>query len=128
MGDPRRGRQTVESLAPVCRAVIYEVDATAGFQPTFADGVVPERLQEGQRLQGQTILYSSVGPMDSTLVVVTTAVARPRWHPTNPGLDTPTFDLHLMTWKPTRRVDQPPLMLVNSCRLPGGWDHPFATT
>lgn len=105
---------SVESLTPVCRAVMYEIDAGQGFQPVFADGIVPEPLREGQRLRGQTILYSSVSPTNSTLVVVTTTVDRPRWHPTSPGLDTSTYDLHLMTWKPARRVDQPHLMLVNS--------------
>lgn len=105
---------SVESLMPVCRAVVYEIDAAAGFQPTFADGVVPEPLHEGQRLRGQTILYSSVNPTNSTLVVVTTAVTRPRWHPTSPGLDSPTYDLHLVSWQPARRVDQPHLLLVNS--------------
>jgi hypothetical protein len=105
---------SVESLHPVCRAIVYEIEAEAEFEPGFIHGTVPESLQEGNRLRGQTVLYSAVNPTGTTLVLVTTAVDRPRWHPTDPGLDGPIFDLHLVTWMAARQIDQPDLLLVNS--------------
>ncbi|GAA1376579.1 hypothetical protein GCM10009661_44990 [Catellatospora chokoriensis] len=104
---------SVEFLTPLCRAIVLEVDPARKYQPPFIAGVIPERLRVGQRLRGQTIFYSSVNPTKTTLMLVTTAVDRPRWHARDPGLDTSTFELHLITWR-AGKPGQPHLMLINS--------------
>ncbi|MFD7159040.1 DEAD/DEAH box helicase family protein [Kribbella sp. NPDC059898] len=105
---------SLEALRPGCSVLIFEVPTDAGYEPDFLSGAVPEALHEGQRLAGQTIFYSAVSPTGATLLLVTTAIDRPRWHPNHPGLDAPTYDLHLLTWRRAQRVDEPHLLLVNS--------------
>lgn len=104
----------LDALRPGCSVVIFEVEASAGYEPEFASGTVPEALHEGVRLYGQTVLYSAISPTTATLVVVTMAVTRPKWHASSPGLDSPAYDLHLLTWRPSSRIDEPHLLLVNS--------------
>ncbi|MGC4939824.1 DEAD/DEAH box helicase [Kribbella sp. DT2] len=103
----------LDAVTPSCSVVIFEVDTASGFEPDFAAGDVPDELQEGHRLCGQTILYSSIDPTGSTILVVTSAVQRPRWHASNPGLDAPTYALHLLTWRPAPRIDEPHLLMAN---------------
>lgn len=102
----------VEAIQPVVRAVVYEVEPD-GWQPDFAYGRVPEALGEGQLIRGQTIMYCAVTPSNGSLVVLTVAVERPRWH-ADPGLDSPVFDLHLLTWVAATQTGQPHLLLVNT--------------
>ncbi|GAA1560474.1 DEAD/DEAH box helicase family protein [Kribbella lupini] len=104
----------LNAITPACSVVLYEVDTQHGYEPPIVNGEVPESLLEGGRLNGQSIIYSSMNQANSTLVVVTTATNRPRWHASSPGLDTPTYDLHLVTWIPSPRIDEPHLLLINS--------------
>jgi superfamily II DNA or RNA helicase len=101
----------VEALRPVSRAVLHE--ATTDWVPEFASGTIPDQLEEGQLLRGQTILYSAVNPDNSTLVIVTASVQLPRWH-TEPGLESTVYDLHIVSWRPARQRDHLNLLLVNS--------------
>jgi len=102
----------VEAIQPVVRGILYEVHEEA-WQPGFASGAVPDGLIEGQRLRGQTVIYSACTPSKATLAVLTGAVARPRWH-AHPGLDSMSYDLHLVTWQPATQRGQPDLVIVNS--------------
>ncbi|WBQ04413.1 DEAD/DEAH box helicase [Kribbella sp. CA-293567] len=104
----------LNAVTPSCSVVLYEVGTQSGYEPQIATGQVPDELVEGRRLGGQTIIYSAVNPTNSTLVIVTTATSRPRWHSSSPGLDAPTYDLHLVTWIRSPRIDEPHLLLVNS--------------
>jgi len=104
----------LNAITPSCSVVLYEISTQSGYEPQFASGLVPDELTEGRRLGGQTIIYSGVNPTSSTLVLVTSAISRPRWHPTSPGLDAPTYDIHLITWIRSPRIDEPHLLLLNS--------------
>ncbi|MFC6155639.1 hypothetical protein [Kribbella jiaozuonensis] len=104
----------LEALKPGCSVTIFEVPTDAGYEPGFLSGTVPEELQEGRRLSGQTIFYSAVSPTTSTLLIVTVEITRPKWHSSSPGLDAPSYDLHLLTWRPAPRVDRPHLLLLNT--------------
>lgn len=103
---------SVEAIQPVVRGIVYEV-APDGWQPAFANAQIPAALTEGQSVRGQTIMYSAVTPSNGTLVVLTVAVDRPRWH-ADPGLDSPIFDLHLVTWAAATQTGQPHLLVVNT--------------
>lgn len=102
----------VEAIQPVIRGILYEV-APDGWEPSFAAGVLPDVLVAGQRIQGQTVMYAACTPTNRTLIVLTTALERPRWH-ADAGLDSAVYNLHLLTWHPAAQTDQSHLLLVNS--------------
>jgi hypothetical protein len=104
---------SLESLTPLCRAVVYDV-VSHGWQPELAKGVVPEGARQQQRIAGQTVLYASVSPSNTTLAVVTSAVLRPKWHDEHPGLDSQAYELHLVTWLAARQTGHRDLLLVNT--------------
>jgi superfamily II DNA or RNA helicase len=107
----------IESLKPLVRAVIKEVPPGT-WRPAFADDVVPDSLLPGQRLGGETVLYAACTPKapkspTSTLLVVTQVFERPRWHG-DPGLDSPAFHLHLVTWRPALLAGELDLVFLNT--------------
>jgi hypothetical protein len=107
----------LESLKPLVRAVIKEV-APGAWRPEFADDIVSDALQPGQRVRGETVLYAACTPKlpkapTSTLLVVTQVFDRPRWHD-DPGLDSPAFHLHLVTWRPALLSGELDLVFVNT--------------
>lgn len=103
---------SVEGLQPVVRLCVYEVPVD-GWEPEFVRGVVPGSLIEGQRLQGHSIIYAACTPTNATLVIVTAAAVRPRWH-ADPGLDSMSYNLHLVTWRPATQTDQANVLIVNT--------------
>jgi hypothetical protein len=46
-------------------------------------------------------------------MVVTSAVSRPRWHD-DPGLDTPVYELHLVSYRQPPQTRLPGLLLFNT--------------
>ncbi|WP_155357663.1 DEAD/DEAH box helicase [Acrocarpospora macrocephala] len=103
---------SVEAIHPVCRSIIHEVPAT-GWEPSFLSGTIPGALTEGSIIRGKAILYSALSPRNDTLIIVTMAVQRPKWHAES-GLDASTYDLHLISWQAARQTDQAHLLLINS--------------
>ena len=105
---------SVDSLTPLCREVVYEVDSSDGWKPDFLGAKVPSQLSVGKRIRGQSILYSAIAPSKMTLVLITTVIERPPWHEQHAGLDTARYNLHLVTWRSARETGQPGLLLVNT--------------
>jgi superfamily II DNA or RNA helicase len=103
---------SVEAIQPSVMAVLYEVPEK-GWSPLFTAGKIPEELTPGQILRGRTVYYSAVTPGHSSLLVVTAATARPRWHPV-PGLDNAEFEIHIVTWRPAAKTEQAGILAVNS--------------
>jgi hypothetical protein len=104
---------SLEAVHPLRRAVILEVEPAASWVPSFCGGVIPDLLQPGQLLGGQTILYSGLNQAADTLLVITTAVVRPRWHD-DPGLDSVSYDLHLVSYRRSAQAQMPSLLLINT--------------
>jgi hypothetical protein len=102
---------SVESLRPSVRATVFEVRAD-DWIPAFVSGVVPGGVERGALLRGQEVFYSTVTPGGQTLLLVTQTVQSPKWH-ADSGLDTHTYDLHLVTYLPARAPAERPLLLVN---------------
>jgi superfamily II DNA or RNA helicase len=105
---------SADSLTPLCREVVYEVDSSDGWKPELLRGKIPPELSVGKRIHGEAILYSAIVPSKMTLVLITTVVERPRWHEQHAGLDTARYNLHLVTWRSARETGQPSLLLVNT--------------
>jgi len=103
---------SAEAIQPSVMAVLYEVPEK-GWAPAFIAGTVPSDLHPGQLLRGRTVYYSAVTPGHGSLLVVTTATARPKWHPV-PGLDNAEFEIHLVTWRPAAKTEQSGILAVNS--------------
>lgn len=110
--QPAPPELSIESITPVMRTIVYEVPVT-GWEPAFLRNGIPEGLAPGQTVRGRTVLYTATTPSATTLLCITTTLVRPRWH-AHPGLDTPEYGLHLVTWGPARQTDQSHLLIVNS--------------
>lgn len=103
----------LDAVQPLRRAVIRELQPRAGSTPrALEDGVIPEELREGKTLRGKTILYSSLNPAGTTLMVITESVERPPWHGA-PGLDVPGYQLHLLSRRDAPMTTLPDLLFVN---------------
>lgn len=107
------GEVAPEDLAPVRRTVTFEVKATTGLARRGFFNEIPDAVRPGQVLRGETVLYSSLNPDSTTLIIVTQKLIRPRWH-VGPALDSAQFSLHLLSWRPAPRTDIPSLLLVNA--------------
>ncbi|TKV56866.1 DEAD/DEAH box helicase [Nakamurella flava] len=110
LADPP-SQLVLERLRPLVRATVFEIEN--GWIPNFADGSVPAGLAPGDALRGQHVLYSTVTPNGRTLLLVTQGVRSPRWN-LDPGLDTPDYQMHLITYTPQSGSAQGSLLLVNS--------------
>jgi superfamily II DNA or RNA helicase len=104
---------SLDAVQPLRRAVIHELTARRSKEPrAFEDGVLPEALTAGKTLRGKNILYSSLNPAGTTLMIVTESNERPKWHAA-PGLDTPGYQLHLVSRRNAPRTDRRDLLIVN---------------
>jgi len=104
---------SLEAVHPIRRSIILEVPPTAMWEPPFAEGQLPDELQPGRLLRGRSIMYAGLSEDFTTLVLVTAAVSRPRWHD-DPGLDTPIYDLHLVSYRRPPQTHLPGLLLFNT--------------
>jgi hypothetical protein len=104
---------SLEAMNPIRRAIILEVPPTATWEPPFAEGQLPDELQPGRLLRGHSIMYAGLSEDFTSLVLVTSAVNRPRWHD-DPGLDTPVYDLHLVSYRRSPQTHLPGLLLFNT--------------
>jgi len=104
---------SLDAIHPQRRAVIYEVAQGHKWTPPFVDGEIPEDLRMGHIIRGRSILYSGLNFNNSTLLLVTMGNTRPRWHD-NAGLDTPIYELHLVSFRTSANLALPHLLLVNS--------------
>lgn len=116
--DPAPGVIDLASIHPLRRVTIFEIHSNDPWSPSYSDGELPDELAPGAMFAGQSVLYSGTNPTHSTLLIVTGTIVRPRW---NDGdeLDAPTYDLHIVSYRPSGRTDQPDLLLVNSGRPVG---------
>lgn len=104
---------SLDAVQPLRRAVIYELTTRTSKDPrAFEDGVLPAALMAGRTLRGKNILYSSLNPAGTTLMIVTESNDRPSWHAA-PGLDTPGYQLHLISRRNAPRTDLRDLLIVN---------------
>lgn len=104
---------SLDAVKPLRRAVIREMSARTSSQArAFEDGVIPEGLRTGKTLRGRTILYAGLNPDNTTLMLITESNNRPKWH-TAPGLDTPDYQLYLISRRNAPRTDLPDLVVVN---------------
>lgn len=103
----------LDSVRPLRRSVIWELESQKILERQAFDlGTLPDELAEGRMLRGQTILYSSVSPDGATWIVVTESLNRPNWH-ASAGLDSPSYQLHLISRRNAPRTDLPDLVFVN---------------
>jgi len=104
---------SLESVHPICRSVIIEMPPSADVPTPFVDSALPPELQIGRLLRGNTILYADLNRDTHTLIVVTTAMTRPRWH-NDPGLDSLNSELHLVSYRQPSQAQLPSLLLLNT--------------
>lgn len=116
--DPAPTVVDLASIHPLRRVTIFEIHSRDPWFPTYSDGAVPDELAPAAMFAGQSVLYSGTNPTHTTLLVVTATIVRPRWNDGD-GLDAPIYDLHIVSYQPSGRTDQPDLLLVNSGRPVG---------
>ena len=104
---------SLEAIEPIRRSILLEVPPEETWSPPFLSGSLPAGLQPGSLLRGHTVLYAGLSGSSDTLMVITAVLKRPRWH-TQAGLDTPSYDLHLASFRRPRRVTLPSLLLFNT--------------
>ncbi|MBN7384528.1 type III restriction enzyme res subunit [Mycobacteroides abscessus subsp. massiliense] len=102
---------SLESLRPLVRATVFEVDDD--WAPLFLDGNVPAGLASGDVIRGRQVLYSTVTPENRTLLLVTQGTRSPRWN-FDSGLDAPEYALHLITYLQPKGASRRAMLLVNS--------------
>lgn len=104
----------LDCLHPVGRAVVHEYQPTIQFTDMLTSGKLPPELQPNELLWGnEYVLYSGVHREDALVVVVTCNVRRPSWYREDVSLDSPTYGLHIVAWRP-RRDGATGLLIVNS--------------
>jgi superfamily II DNA or RNA helicase len=104
---------SLEAIHPIRRSIILEIPPSATWEPPFQGGQLPDELQPGRLLRGRSILYAGLNENSTTVMVVTSAVSRPRWHD-DPGLDTPVYELHLVSYRQPPQTRLPGLLLFNT--------------
>lgn len=114
MGFGDSSKLRIDCVHPVGRAVVYEYHPSEAFANVFSIGSLPPALQPNELLWGnEYVLYSRVHREDSLIVVVTCSTERPSWYRADVALDTPTYGLHIVAWRPGE-LDAPGLLIVNS--------------
>lgn len=113
--DHSSGEIDLAHVHPLRRARIFEVDPALGWNPTFNEGELPESLRVGEKFAGQTILYAGLNPEHSTLLIVTGERTRPRWN-SGDELGSTEYDLHVISFRRSARVECSDLLLVNTTR------------
>lgn len=111
--SPAPPEVSLDGITPIRRAELYEIPAGETWSPSFLSGTIPTELQSGSIVRGRTVLYSGINGVKDTLMIITTAITRPRWH-NDPGLDTPEYGLHLVSFRRPRRATLPSLLLFNT--------------
>lgn len=109
--EPAPAMLSPDAIRPPVRATVYEV--IDGWEPAFSDGTVPEPLRRGSSLRGLQVLYATVTPGGRTLLLITQGIRSPRWN-ADSRLDSPEYDLHLVTFVPASTAGTKGLLLVNS--------------
>lgn len=104
----------LSAVTPLARAVIYEAIQDSGYIPSFVSGGIPEELVIGNRIGGQAILYSGVNEDKTTLIILSVKLETPRWYQSDPGLTSPAYQLHVLSWHKASRIGWPDILLVNS--------------
>jgi len=102
------------ALAPLARAIIYEIPLASDFEPAFAGGEIPDELQAGAMIASQTVTYVGLNSQATQLVVLTSRLETPRWYINDAGLTRPVFDLHVLSWHRSADLTKPHLLFVNS--------------
>lgn len=104
---------SIESVHPLRRATIFEIPPQSSVPPTFVEGKLPDDLQPGRLLRGSSILYSGLSQDARTILIFTSAINRPSWH-ADPGLDSPTYDLHVVSCRQPPQAHLPTLLFLNT--------------
>jgi superfamily II DNA or RNA helicase len=104
---------SLDAVHPIRRSVLLEVPPTSGWIPAFTEQVLPDELAMGQPFRRATVLYAGLSGDATTLLIVTTAVVRPRWHD-SPGLDSNDYALHLVSFRQPTDTRLPSLLLFNT--------------
>ena len=105
---------SLSALAPLARAIIFEVPLMSAYEPPFASGEIPEELLPGNVIASQTIIYAGLNSRATQLVIVTKRLETPRWYVNDDGLTRQVFDLHVLSWNKSADVTKPSLVFVNS--------------
>lgn len=103
---------SLRSVRPLARASMYEVPLAMDWTPGFSDGV-PEALRAGERIIGRQIVYSGLNDIGSQLVVITAEPDQPKWY-AGAELRSDVYDLAVVTWLASSKVDKPHLLFVNA--------------
>ncbi|WP_226350641.1 DEAD/DEAH box helicase [Pseudonocardia sp. ICBG601] len=108
-GDPS---VSLAALSPLRRIIVNELvwDSPEG---ALTELLIPPNLEQGRTLRSERVLYSGLSEDRRTLVWITEAVERPKWHPA-PGLDGVSYNLHSISLAIPTRTDLPDLLLMNS--------------
>jgi hypothetical protein len=100
------------AISPVARVSIFE--SRLGFTPEFVTGEVPQSLQAGAALNGQSIVYSSLNEHSSQLVILTSKPDTPKWYREDSGLTRDVYDLHILSWHRDPTTANLDLLFVNT--------------
>ncbi len=103
----------VGAIHPIRRSVVYELPSDTKALADLLSGAVPDELVPGRSVAGSTVFYSHLDAASDTLLLVTSTVTTPRWlH--DSGLDTPEYQLVLVSLRQAPRTDLPALLFVNA--------------
>jgi superfamily II DNA or RNA helicase len=104
---------SLDAVHPLRRAVICEVGQGKNWQPSFLNGTIPDDLGGAHVIQGRSILYAGLNFNRTSLMLITMGSSRPPWHD-DPGLDTPLYELHIVSFRASHSRALPHLLLINS--------------
>ncbi len=116
--DPASEAVGLAEVHPLRRLVVLEIDASAQWQPAFADGEPVAEQAIAHLFAGQRILYVGTNAPRTTLIVITGRRTRPRWC-NGDSLDSQEFDLHVVSYRRAPQVDRPDLLLLNASTARG---------
>jgi len=101
------------AIAPLARAIIFEVPEQSSWVPDFTNGDLPVELEIGSIVGRQTIVYSGLNGTNTQLVLVTMRLDTPKWY-LEDELTRPAYDLHVVSYHKSSQVNRRDLIFLNS--------------
>jgi len=99
-------------LHPLRRSVVLEV-SDPNWGPPFQEEALPEEFQQGTRIGRGIVRLSAVTEDRRLLALVVETMEQPKWS-SEPSLTDRRFDLHVVAFRRSARVDLPSLVFLNT--------------
>ncbi|MBA4179666.1 MAG: helicase [Anaerolinea sp.] len=99
-------------LHPLRRSVVLEV-SDPNWEPPFHEEALREEFQQGSRIGRGIVRLSAVTEDRRFLALVVETMEQPKWS-SEPSLTDRRFDLHVVAFRRSARVDLPSLVFLNT--------------